>query len=168
MARQPARHRETANPEAIYRCHPHFAHETFARWYGGVDADHGAATIESRDVIVDTNTKLRKAGIEVITIAGSELGRGRCGPRCLSCPLLRDGIWGYPVSLASRAQPSSSTRSSSSAARSRSSTRSWARFSDRTRVPPTWSSVPVAKGGFLGRVSVPSRARSPIVPTAPS
>ena len=37
-----------------------------------------------------TNERLQEAGIEIIPIAGSELGSGRGGPRCMSCPILRD------------------------------------------------------------------------------
>lgn len=39
-----------------------------------------------------TNRALEEAGIEVIRISGSELGSGRGGPRCMSCPVVRDRL----------------------------------------------------------------------------
>jgi arginine deiminase len=36
-----------------------------------------------------TNDRLEESGIEVVRIAGSELGSGRGGPRCMSCPITR-------------------------------------------------------------------------------
>jgi arginine deiminase len=41
---------------------------------------------------VETNRRLEEHGIEVVAIAGSELGSGRGGPRCMSCPISREPL----------------------------------------------------------------------------
>jgi arginine deiminase len=50
----------------------------------------GLVVAYERNVV--TNHALERAGVEVVRIAGSELGSGRGGPRCMSCPVLRDPL----------------------------------------------------------------------------
>jgi arginine deiminase len=61
------------------------------QWDDGGNAlaiDRGLAVCHERNV--ETNTRLEAAGIQVITVPGSELGSRRGGPRCMACPVARD------------------------------------------------------------------------------
>ena len=52
----------------------------------------GPGVVVAYERNTETNARLTDAGIEVLPIAAAELGTGRGGPRCMSCPAARDPL----------------------------------------------------------------------------